>query len=87
MGGLLKNTYNSFTLEKGVEKNIASGTGVYYVSNAYLDSVSALVVVDYDNAFVLGDEYQVEYRVESSVLYATAKISNHDIRVRTIHKK
>ena len=54
LGGLIGNTYSSFTLAKGEETLIANGTGVYYVSNSYLDSVSTLVVIDYDNSYVLG---------------------------------
>ena len=84
VGGLLKNTYSSFSLETGTEQMIASGIGVYYVSNTYFDSVSNLVVMDYDSAYVLGDDYRVEFRVEEAKLYATAKNGNQDIRIRKI---
>ena len=87
MGGLLSNTYNSFTLKNGVEEKIASGTGVYYISNKYLDSVSALIVINYDSFYILGDDYRVGFRVESSELYATAKIGDQDINVRELCKK
>ena len=87
VGGLLSNTYNSFTLKNGVEEKIASGTGVYYISNKYLDSVSALIVINYDSFYMLGDDYRVGFRVESSELYATAKIGDQDINVRELCKK
>lgn len=84
MGGLLQNTYSSFSLETGTEQMIASGIGVYYVSNSHFDSVSNLVVMDYDSAYVVGNDYRVEYRVEGAKLYATAKHDNQDIRIRKI---
>ena len=87
VGGLLSNTYNSFTLKNGVEEKIASGTGVYYISNKYLDSVSVLIVINYDSFYILGDDYRVGFRVESSELYATAKIGDQDINVRKLCKK
>ena len=73
VSGLLQNTYSSFSLETGTEQMIASGIGVYYISDSYFDSVSNLVVIDYDSAYMVGNDYRIEYRVESAKLYATAK--------------
>lgn len=84
VGELLKNTYSSFSLETGTEQMIASGIGVYYVSDSYFDSISILVVMDYDSAYLLGNDYRVEFRVEEAKLYATAKHKNQDIRIRKI---
>ena len=88
LGGLIGNTYSSFTLAKGEETLIANGTGVYYVSNSYLDSVSTLVVIDYDNSYVLGGvNYRIKFRVQESHLYATALSGEESVRVRNIAHK
>lgn len=88
LGGLIGNTYSSFTLAKGEETLIANGTGVYYVSNSYLDSVSTLVVIDYDNSYVLGGvNYRIKFRVQESHLYATALSGKESVRVRNIAHK
>ena len=88
LGGLIGNTYSSFTLAKGEETLIANGTGVYYVSNSYLDSVSSLVVINYDNSFILGEkDYRIKYRVQESKLYATALLGKESVRVRNIAHK
>ena len=88
LGGLMGNTYSSFTLAKGEETLIANGTGVYYVSNSYLDSVSTLVVIDYDNSYVLGGvNYRIKFRVQESHLYATALSGEESVRVRNIAHK
>lgn len=88
LGGLIGNTYSSFTLAKGEETLIANGTGVYYVSNSYLDSVSSLVVINYDNSFILGEkDYRIKYRVQESKLYATALLGEESVRVRNIAHK
>ena len=69
----LLNKYGLNTLAKGEETLIANGTGVYYVSNSYLDSVSSLVVINYNDAYILGEkDYRIKYRVQESKLYATA---------------
>ena len=88
LGGLIGNTYSAFTLAKGEETLIANGTGVYYVSNSYLDSVSTLVVIDYDNSYVLGGvNYRIKFRVQESHLYATALSGEESVRVRNIAHK
>lgn len=88
LGELIGNTYSSFTLAKGEETLIANGTGVYYVSNSYLDSVSTLVVIDYDNSYVLGGvNYRIKFRVQESHLYATALSGEESVRVRNIAHK
>ena len=88
LGGRIGNTYSSFTLAKGEETLIANGTGVYYVSNSYLDSVSTLVVIDYDNSYVLGGvNYRIKFRVQESHLYATALSGEESVRVRNIAHK
>ena len=88
LGGLIGNTYSSFTLAKGEETLIANGTGVYYVSNSYLDSVSTLVVIDYDNSYVLGGvNHRIKFRVQESHLYATALSGEESVRVRNIAHK
>ena len=88
LGGLIGNTYSSFTLAKGEETLIANGTGVYYVSNSYLDSVSSLVVINYNDSFILGEkDYRIKYRVQESKLYATALLGEESVRVRNIAHK
>lgn len=88
LGGLIGNTYSSFTLAKGEETLIANGTGVYYVSNSYLDSVSSLVVINYNDLFILGEkDYRIKYRVQESKLYATALLGEESVRVRNIAHK
>ena len=88
LGGLIGNTYSSFTLAKGEETLIATGTGVYYISNTYLDSVSSLIVINYDDPFILGEkDYRIKYRVQESKLYATALLGEEYVRVRNIAHK
>lgn len=88
LGELIGNTYSSFTLAKGEETLIATGTGVYYISNSYLDSVSSLVVINYDDPFILGEkDYRIKYRVQESKLYATALLGEEYVRVRNIAHK
>lgn len=88
LGRLIGNTYSSFTLAKGEETLIANGTGVYYVSNSYLDSVSSLVVINYNDLFILGEkDYRIKYRVQESKLYATALLGEESVRVRNIAHK
>ena len=87
-GELIGNTYSSFTLAKGEETLIANGTGVYYVSNSYLDSVSSLVVINYNDSFILGEkDYRIKYRVQEGKLYATALLGEESVRVRNIAHK
>ena len=89
MGGLLNKIYSAFTLKKGVKTEIASGTGIYYVSQPYLDSVSCLVIIDYDNAYVYGNKKDIDFEVTTSKLFAThnGSESSFDIRIRTISKR
>ena len=88
LGRLIGNTYSSFTLAKGEETLIANGIGVYYVSNSNLDSVSSLVVINYDDSFILGENgYRIKYRVQESKLYATALLGEESVRVRNIAHK
>ena len=85
VGGLLNNIYSAFTLQKGVKTEIASRTGIYYVSQPYLDSVSCLIIIDYDNAYVYGNKRDINFEVTTSKLFATynGSESSFDIRIRT----
>ena len=89
VGGLINNIYSAFTLQKGVKTEIASRTGMYYMSQPYLDSVSCLVIIDYDNAYVYGNKSDINFEVTASKLFATynGSASSFEIRIRTISKK
>lgn len=78
--------YNSFTLYPNVETKIASGTGVYYISNDSRDAVSFISVINYSKVFLLGDNFGITFKVLHSELYATSQ-EELNIRVRTIYKK
>ena len=86
---LINNIYSAFTLQKGVKTEIASRTGMYYMSQPYLDSVSCLVIIDYDNAYVYGNKSDINFEVTASKLFATynGSASSFEIRIRTISKK
>ncbi|CUQ01949.1 Uncharacterised protein [Phocaeicola vulgatus] len=54
----------------------------------YLDSVSSLIVINYDDPFILGEkDYRIKYRVQESKLYATALLGEEYVRVRNIAHK
>lgn len=86
MGGLIEGTHNAYTLQPYSEQLIATGTGVYYLSEPANSSLSLLVVVNYSYYYTLGEHYDMTFRVESgSKLYAT---NNHgtplSIKVRRL---
>ena len=89
VGELLNIIYSAFTLQKGVKTEIASKTGIYYVSQPYFDSVSCLVIIDYDNAYVYGNKSDINFEVTTSKLFATynGSASSFEIRIRTISKR
>lgn len=71
---------NTYSLKTGTKTNIASGTGLYYISQPNSDSLSCLIVTDYDNTYIVGNKKNVEFTVNSSTLYAT----NNDEQAITI---
>lgn len=86
VGGLIEGTHNAYTLQPYSEQLIATGTGIYYLSEPANSSLSLLVVINYSYYYTLGENYDMTFRVESgSKLYAT---NNHDtplnIKVRRL---
>ena len=86
MGGLIEGTHNAYTLQPYSEQLIATGTGIYYLSEPANSSLSLLVIINYSYYYTLGEHYDMTFRVESgSKLYVT---NNHDtplnIKVRRL---
>ena len=86
LGGLVNDTYESFSLESGVETQIASGTGAYYICGPVSDTISCIAVVNYYSVATLGVVGGLTFRVAERTLYATSDGAS-DIRVKKIRTK
>lgn len=82
----MNKTYESYTLESGVETLIANGVGVYYLCVPRSDTISCIVVVNYYSATTLGVVGGFTFRVTERKLYITSA-SLEDIRVMKIRTK
>lgn len=71
LGGLVNGTYEIFSLELGVEKQIANGVGAYYICGHLADTISCIAVVNYYTVATLGVVGGLTFRVVERVLYAT----------------
>jgi len=83
LGELVNDTYESFSLESGVETQIAYGTGAYYICGPVSDTLSCIAVVNYYSVATLGVVGGLTFRVTERTLYATSDGSS-DIRVKKI---
>ena len=83
LGELVNDTYESFSLESGVETQIAYGTGAYYICGPISDTLSCIAVVNYYSVATLGVVGGLTFRVTERTLYATSDGSS-DIRVKKI---
>lgn len=86
LGELVNDTYESFSLESGVETQIAYGTGAYYICGPVSDTLSCIAVVNYYSVATLGVVGGLTFRVTERTLYATSDGSS-DIRVKKIRTK
>ncbi len=86
LGGLVNDTYESFSLESGVETQIAYGTGAYYICGPVSDTLSCIAVVNYYSVATLGVVGGLTFRVAERTLYATSDGAS-DIRVKKIRTK
>ncbi len=86
LGELVNDTYESFSLESGVETQIAYGTGAYYICGPVSDTLSCIAVVNYYSVATLGVVGGLTFRVAERTLYATSDGAS-DIRVKKIRTK
>ena len=86
LGELVNDTYESFSLESGVETQIAYGTGAYYICGPVSDTLSCIAVVNYYSVATLGVVGGLTFRVAERTLYATSD-GAADIRVKKIRTK
>lgn len=86
LGGLVNDTYESFSLESGVETQIAYGPGAYYICGPVSDTLSCIAVVNYYSVETLGVVGGLTFRVAERTLYATSDGAS-DIRVKKIRTK
>lgn len=89
LGGLVNSTYEIFSLELGVETQIANGTGSYYICGHLADTISCIAVVNYYTVATLGVVGGLTFRVTERVLYATSDgtSGSSQIRVKKIRTR
>ena len=89
LGELVNDTYEIFSLELGVEKQIANGIGAYYICGHLADTISCIAVVNYYTVATLGVLGGLTFRVAERVLYATRDetAGSSEIRVKKIRTR